>query len=166
MSDQDIIAFPKGGIQDASGVLNPAGHSMLARMVDRLARVAGTAEQFLVGGKSLIRAQAIFAATKAVPFSGGGEWAPDLSSRLNFKITINAPLTILYPANVPQGDSEPFFSVWVEQGSAGGWPVSYGPGFMGQAPVVLANPGDRTLLGFNVYSESEYTGWAVKGVPA
>jgi hypothetical protein len=56
--------------------------------------------------------------------------------------------------------------VWVTQNSTGGWPVSFGTGFRGTAPAVLTNPGDMTLLGFNVMGDGYFTGWAVKGIPA
>jgi hypothetical protein len=56
--------------------------------------------------------------------------------------------------------------VWITQNSTGGWPVAFGTGFRGGAPTVLMNPGDMTLLGFNVMGDGYFTGWAVKGIPA
>jgi hypothetical protein len=163
----EILVMPKAAIQTPDGQLTPTGRKLIGSLVDRVSvPPAGSAEEFLVGGKAMIRSQALFGATKAIPTSGGGSWQPDLGSRLHFKRTVSGPLTILFPANIPDEDSEPFFSVWLTMDSVGGWTVDFGPGFEGQAPTVLASPGDRTLLGFNITGEGTFTGWSVKGIQA
>ncbi len=161
----NILVMPKAAIQDAGGQLTKTGHSLIAALVDRVSvPPAGSAEEFLVGGKALIRSEALWDAMKPVETTGGGSWQPDLGSRLQFKRTISSPLTILYPANLPADDSEPFYGVWLTQDSVGGWTVDFGPGFAGEEPEVLTGAGDRTLLGFNVISATEFTAWSVKGI--
>jgi hypothetical protein len=161
-----VIKMPKGGIQNPNGQLTTAGYRLLGDIAERVSdEPATSAEQFLASGPGLVKAEAIWGTMDPAESTGGGDWQPDLGERLHFKRTLSGPTTILFPANVPP-DAEPYFSVWVIQNSVGGWAVDYGPGFLGQAPVILTAANDRTLLGFNIFSASEFTGWAVKGIQA
>lgn len=166
-----VLIMPKGGIQTSDGKLTPAGHSLLSELTRRnSAEPANSAEKLMAGGKGNVTAEAVWSVMRTQPTLGGGDWTPDLRQGLHFKRQLAGPTRILFPVNVPRGKDgpvEPYFSVWVMQNSVGGWPVSYGPGFWGQPPVIKTGANEMTLIGFNVFSNDPpiYTAWAVKGVP-
>lgn len=162
----EIIQMPRDGIVQ-EGALTKAGQNWLARLGDRIGRLASTATDFLAAGNTITTAGGIWASMVPDVSEGGGTWTPDLGVALDFIRTLSGPLTIAFPANLP-GDAYPIFSVMVIQNSTGGWPVDYGTGFVGQAPVILTNPGDRTLIGMKVIGRNPdvFTAWACKGIAA
>lgn len=160
----DIIQMPRDGIV-RGGNLTKAGQNWLARLGDRISRLAGDAVSFLQAGPAIPTAGGIWAAMETSISEGGGTWSPDLGLALDFERTISAPLTINFPSNVP-GNARAIFSATIVQNSTGGWPVDFGDGFEGAVPVVFSNPGDKTILGLKVTGDGTFTAWACKGISA
>jgi hypothetical protein len=163
MSD---LVMPKGGLQGPDGRISAAGHNYLARLGNRIEdKPAGTAEEFLAGGQPLVRATAILQTMEAATSSGANIFTPDLGSRFDFIRTLTGVTVVTFPSHVPE-NSLPFYSVLFIQDGNGGWPLSFGAGFQGEAPTILDGARDKNLIGFKVLSRGPdtFTAWTVKGI--
>jgi hypothetical protein len=160
----DKIVMPKGDLVDGQGRLTAAGRHYLAALGNRVAdKPAETAAELLAGGPAMVRAQALWDTMFTDVSEGAGHWSPDLSQKLDFRRTVTGATVIDYPVNALEGASL-FYSVELVMDGIGGWPVTFGGGFAGEAPVIFTNANDITLLGFKLRGPSSFTAWAVKGI--
>lgn len=162
----DIIKMPRDGLV-ANGNMTKAGLNWLARVGDRVSRLASDAASFLGASGTIVTSEGVWASMVPVVSEGGGTWSPDLGEALDFIRTLSGALTISFPSNVP-GNAYPIFSVMLIQNSVGGWTVDFGTGFEGAVPIVFSNPGDKTLIGVKVTGRNPdtFTAWACKGIEA
>lgn len=164
MTTKFKLQMPKGGLTGADGKLTAPGQHYLAEVGDRLSNApAGDASTLLLGGDALVAAQALWDTMVSDVSSGAGHWSPNIGAKLDFVRTVTGVTVIDYPSNVPEAASL-FYSAMIKMDGVGGWAVTMGEGFEGEAPSLLTDAFDKTLVGFKVTGPATWTAWAIKGI--